>query len=233
MGKRPSWWRTNGAGNTVINRPPVGFIVEGDGEYNCYPSLFCRIVNVNGINVPIVNAGGCGSIVKRIKEQLTDLFLIDSPLNVVVTVDLDDVLRQRLATTCVDLLERLNSQIEEWLARAETDDRLHPLPKKIICIVQIRKFESWLISDVEGLKSKNLVKSDICDISDSQCITGPGRWLTKNLLIDGCSKSPTVAKKLISAQSPERMRLHNRSFDKFYREITTFYNDWMDDISQS
>lgn len=214
------------------DRSPVGFIVEGHGEYNCYPSLFCRIVNVNGIKVPRVNAGGCGSIVKRIKEQLTDLFLVESPLNVIVTVDLHDVLAQGLATTCVELIQKLNSKIKEWRIAAASNYLLHPLPNKIVCIVQIKKFESWLIADVDGLRSANLLKSEIDSIEDSEIITNPSKWLKENLLINGCVKSPNVAKKLISALDPERMRLHSRSFDKFYRDTMAFYKKWLQYISQ-
>ncbi len=214
------------------DRPPIGFIVEGHGEYNCYPSLFCRIVDARGIHVPRVNAGGCGSIVKRIDEQLTDLFLASNPLNVIVTVDLHDVLEKGLANDCVELVHKLNRKIKEWRIAAKSDYRLHPLPNKIVCIVQIRKFESWIIADIDGLKYANLLKSGIDIIKDSETITNPCKWLKDNLLIDGCVKSPNVAKKLISALNPKRMRMHNRSFDKFYRDTMAFYKKWLQYISQ-
>ncbi len=36
----------------LIARPPIGFIVEGHGEYNCYPSLVQRIVGAKGFHIP-------------------------------------------------------------------------------------------------------------------------------------------------------------------------------------
>ncbi len=210
-----------------MNRPPVGFVVEGHGEYNCYPSLFCRSVGVNGILVPRINAGGCGSVVKRLSEQLTDLFLTESPINVIVTVDLQDILDQNLANTCVELLEILDFQIDDWLKKARSDKRLHPLPERVICIVQIRMFESWLISDINGLKSAGLLGVDVQPIDDAEAVDNPMIWLKNNLVIDGNIKSPRVAKQITSAIDPNNMRKHSKSFDKFFRECVASYDEWV------
>ena len=207
-------------------RDPVGFIVEGHGEYNCYPSLFCRIVSTHGICVPRINAGGCGSIVRRLKEHLTDLLLAHSPLTVIVTVDLEDVLKQELARSCIELLEILNAVVVEWRENALTDARLHPLPNHIVCIVQIKKFESWLISDVDGLKEAGLLDVGVITEQDAEQVASPSSWLSDHLLADGCVKNPNVAKKVISALRPERMRNHSKSFDKFYRESVRAYEAW-------
>lgn len=215
----------------MTDRPPIGFIVEGHGEYNCYPSLFCRITNANGLHIPRINAGGCGSIVKRIKEQLTDLFIAESPLSVIITVDLEDVLKQGLAATCVDLLQDLNNAIDEWKLYAEADTRLHPLPDRIVCVVQIKKFESWLISDLDGLKVSNLIATHIESIEDAEQIASPCEWLKENLLVDGCVKSPNIAKTVISSLNPDSMRTHSKSFDKFYRESVSAYEKWVSSLT--
>ena len=211
----------------MITRPPIGFIVEGHGEYNCYPSLFCRIVGVSGLHTPCVNAGGCGSVVMHLKEQLTDLFLSVSPISVIITVDLEDVLKQGLATTCAGLLQDLNGKINEWKLYANNDERLHPLPDRIICVVQIKKFESWLISDIGGLKKAGLVDSGLDQIEDAEMISCPDSWLGDNLIITGSVKNPRVAKSVISALRPDVMRMHSRSFDKFFRESVAAYDVWM------
>ena len=205
---------------------PIGFIVEGHGEHNCYASLFCRIVDSNGFKVPIVNAGGCGGIVRRIKEQLNDLLLADKPLTVIITVDLCDVLDQRLASSHEEMIENINIQIEEWLVQAQTNTRLHPLPVRIKCVAQIRKFESWLISDVNGLKLANLVLESALQIEDTASFLKPDSWLQTNLLVSGCVKEPYIAKKIISAIRPSAMRLNNSSFNEFYDECVNAYGRW-------
>lgn len=207
-------------------RPPVGFIVEGHGEYNCYPSLFCKISNCNGFKIPILNAGGCGSIIKRLDEQLNDFLQAESPESIIITVDLKDALHQRLAKDCEDLMEKLSESISKWRISAENDSRLHPLPNHIACIIQVRKFESWVISDTEGLKRADLVHANAEQILDVESICEPTNWLRSILKGQNNIKSPQFAKKLVSALDPLVMKQHSQSFEKFYLECQSIYIDW-------
>jgi len=87
-----------------ICQPPIGFIVEGDGEYYCYPSLVCRILRKRGFDIPIVNAGGCGSLVKRLDDHLDSLVLSKHPYNIIVTLDLKDMLSEHFYSDCKQLI---------------------------------------------------------------------------------------------------------------------------------
>ncbi len=97
--------------NTIsnINRPPIGFIVEGTGEYNAYPSLVSRILAVNNLHLPIVNSGGCGTIYRNLGRLLSNLILTYHPLNIIVTVDLIDAIKQKMHKNCEELRLALES----------------------------------------------------------------------------------------------------------------------------
>jgi hypothetical protein len=70
----------------VWNRPPVGFVVEGFGEYYAYPTLVAKIVGLGATtNIPRVNARGYGNVVKNLEGHLEDLVRRSHPLRVVVT----------------------------------------------------------------------------------------------------------------------------------------------------
>ena len=210
----------------MSNRPPIGFIVEGHGEYNCYPSLFSKISNASGLKIPIVNAGGCGTIIRHLDEQLNNLLITDSPESVIVTVDLKDALHQGLAESHDDLLRLLSLAIEKWQESASTDPRLQPLPIRICCVVQVRKFESWLIADVEGLKNAELVRADVTQMPNTEAITEPTTWLKDALKCEANLKSPQFAKKLVTALNPTVMRAHSQSFSKFHSECDSMYKEW-------
>jgi predicted RNase H-like HicB family nuclease len=210
----------------MINRPPIGFIVEGHGEYNCYPSLFCKISNGTGFKVPVVNAGGCGGILKHLGEQLSNLLLADSPESVIVTVDLKDAVHQGFAEDHDDLIQKLRQAIDKWKESAVVDPRLQPLPARICCVVQVQKFESWLIADVEGLKAAEIVRSDVAQMEDAEAIKEPTIWLKQALRCDGNLKSPQFAKKVVAALSPDVMKNHSDSFLLFHGECKASYAVW-------
>jgi hypothetical protein len=210
----------------MTNRPPIGFIVEGHGEYNCYPSLFCKISQSTGIKIPIVNAGGCGSIVKHLDEQLNSLLTIDSPESVIITIDLKDALHQGFAKDHDGLIELLSRAIKKWKKSAANDLRLQPLPKYICCVIQVRKFESWLIADIEGLKNADLIRQDIVQMPDAEAITEPTAWLKSALKCEANLKSPQFAKKIVSSLTPLIMKAHSQSFSRFYDECNEIYKEW-------
>lgn len=218
--------------NSMITRPPVGFIVEGDGEYNCYPSLFCRIVNITKVSIPIVNAGGCGSLIMNLEEQLNSLMEAHDPLSVIITVDHEDAIKQKLANSTQELLIKLDQSIQEWKSKANKNERFHTVPEQIVSVLQIRKFESWMISDLDGLEKSGLLRKNITKITDADGIERPSDWIKKNVLITGSVKKPITAKKVITALDPQRMRLHSHSFNKFYQESVNAYSRWEERISQ-
>ncbi|MDG1818518.1 MAG: DUF4276 family protein [Porticoccaceae bacterium] len=209
------------------SRPPVGFVVEGHGEFACYPSLFCRTVKISGLYAPAVNAGGCGSIVSNLGEHLTDLVSSRFPVSVIVTIDLQDALDQQLARDSVELLDLLNSEIQKWQEKAVSDSRCHPLPESIVAVLQVRKFESWLISDTVSLKASNILNSEAPDITDAESVESPCRFLQKHLIISGDSKNPKTAKIIVSKIVPDKMRVNSRSFAIFYNESKTAYELWI------
>lgn len=210
----------------MSNRPPIGFIVEGHGEYNCYPSLFCKISNSSGFKIPIVNAGGCGGILKHLGEQLSNLLMTDSPESVIITVDLKDAIHQGFAVDHADIIHKLRQAVEKWQESAATDERLQPLPSRICCVIQVRKFESWLIADVEGLKSAELIRSDISQMPDAEAIPEPTAWLKDALKCEANLKSPHFARKVVAALTPAIMKNHSQSFSVFHEECQASYAAW-------
>jgi len=213
----------------VIDRPPLGFVVEGHGEFHCYPSLFCRVVGLCGpILIPRVNAGSCGALVTRLKEQLTALNLVHKPLEVIITVDLADVLKQGIYLDCGSLCEALHQQTSEWLVEAASDRRLSPLPQRITTVIQIPKFESWLIADVNSLIKAGYLRHNTTQIENSDDTDRPEQFLGENLTSKSRLKNPIFAKKLVSKLNPVVMRKHSRSFDKFFRETTRAYSAWLE-----
>lgn len=202
-------------------RPIVGFIVEGHGEYNCYPSLAARSTNTGICYFPVVNAGSCSTIIKRLDEQLTDLVIYRNPVNIIITVDLVDVLKQKLANNLNNLVSIINISCREWLEASRSDKRFSDLPEKIIFVAQIKKFESWLISDIEGLQMQGLLDddADIFSFDDAELIEKPCKWLRDNLRLGGDIKKPATAKRITSALRPEIMIKKSKSFSRFYHEL--------------
>ncbi len=207
---------------------PIGFVVEGHGEFHCYPSLFCKAVDASGFHIPRVNAQGCGSIMKRLPEHLSDLCMAHQPLKIIVTVDLQDVLDQGLSENCADLVNKLNTIANDWLEQAANDPRITTLPTSIVVVVQILKFETWLISDTQGLKDSDLVNQAVENLEQPEQVANPSAWIRDNLNLSGNVKNPRVAKDVTSALAPDRMRQSCPSFDKFYRECVEGYQLWLD-----
>jgi len=210
-----------------INRPPIGFIVEGQGEYNCYPSLICRTLCTDGFKIPIVNANGIGGMVSKLHDHLKYLVLADHPCNVIVTADLRDIIDRKLYLTCEEARTDLENEAKNWLIQAQTDDRLQPLPERIIVVIQVQVFESWIISDIPNLARAGYIDQGEKQIrSVDQKILNPVKWLKERLDPNVRLKNPKKAKEIISQLDPNLMRRNSRSFDKFCKEITWGYESW-------
>ena len=213
---------------STVARPPVGFVVEGRGEYNCYPSLFCRCIGGVPLPVPRVNAGGYTNIIKRLKEHLTDLCISHKPYSIIVTIDLRDVIREKHVYNCQELLVLLKKQVEEWFIEARSDKRLHPLPVNITPVIQVHTFESWIIADLKGLKKSNYILKNTEEFTNVEEIGNPAKWLRENMVYRTDIKNPHFAKGIISVIDPDRMKKSSASFDKFYRECCASYSDWVE-----
>jgi len=210
-----------------INRPPVGFIVEGHGEYNCYPSLVGRIISSAGVNIPRVNVGGYGGITRNLGEQLTLLVLAHYPFHIIITIDLKDVLKDKLYDNCEELRIDLEEQAKDWLGNSQHDSRLQPLPERITIVVQIQQFESWIIADISSLNESGCLEAAELEFTNvDQDILNPAAWLRKHLRSDLDQKNPKCAKVIISCLDPNVMRIKSPSFDKFYREVLSSYDCW-------
>jgi hypothetical protein len=173
--------------NEMLCRPPIGFIVEGYGEYNCFPSLVTRILDEQGFPIPRVNAGGCGGIYQKLREKLTRLVLTWKPYTIIVAVDLQDAVKRGVAEDCRGLLRCINSEIDSWQGiDCSQDDRLRPLPAYIRTVIQIKKFETWLIADYESLYESEHIDLDAEEIASlsmenlDSLIPNPSSWLIEH-----------------------------------------------------
>ncbi|MGB0388765.1 MAG: DUF4276 family protein [Ardenticatenaceae bacterium] len=219
----------------LVARPPIGFIVEGQGEYDCYPSLVQQIVGSKGFHIPRVHTGGVGSLVRNIRRYLRILVLTHHPFHIIITVDLKDTIKQKLARSCEQLKTDLEKQIKNWLENeAQQDARLQPLPERITVVIQIQTFETWLLADVASLVKAGYIKKGTKQPHQVDehatlawgIITKPAQWLRKRSKQD--IKNPKYAKAMASQLDPEVMRSNSHSFDKFFREVERSYLRWIE-----
>ena len=209
------------------SRPPIGFIVEGDAEYHCYPSLVARIAGASGFKIPRLNAGGCGAIVRDLQTQLRDITIAEHPYQVVVTLDLLDVVQAGLYPTCAELVSALSAQSAAWLASSAADERVQPTPEKIKIVIQVPKFESWLVADIPGLaiaigkEAPGLTSGNV----DSE-ISDPVEWIRTVFGPEVRIKTPRTAREIVSRLDPDVIRANSHSFDKFHREVALSYHEW-------
>lgn len=210
----------------VSQRPPIGFVVEGHGEYNCYPSLVCKIVEAQGFHVPRVNARGVGNIWAHLGEHLTDLCITYMPYSVIVTIDLMDVLNEGLANDCHDLLLKLQNDVADWEAAAATDHRIQQIPVRTVIVIQVQKFEAWIIADCQSLKVARIIDSSAPIVNDPDGDFDPARWLKKYIKQKHTDiKNPDFGKRVIGKLDITAMTCSN-SFDKFRRETIEKYELW-------
>ncbi len=140
-----------------FQRPPFGFIVEGTGEYLAYPSIVARIVKESGFNIPRVNAGGFAQVVHHLEEHLSDIVATYKPLSILITVDLIDVLYNKTARDCSELISILHGRIGAWSRANEHVVKFQPFPEQISVVIQIQKFEPWIIADKFGLRDGGFI----------------------------------------------------------------------------
>jgi len=210
-----------------VLRPPIGFVVEGHGEFNCYPSLVHRIVGARGFKIPRVNAGGYGNLVRNLGDQLRALVLADHPSNIIVTVDLRDVIRENLYATCAELVSAMNQQAAEWYAQASSDGRMTPMPNRITVVVQVQEFESWILADLQSVTNCGYALHEQHDFSNvDEEVPNPSTWLLNQVEPAINLKNPRLAKSIVTQLNVDEMRKNSPSFDKFHREVMASYGNW-------
>lgn len=202
---------------------PLGLIVEGHGEYESFPSLIYKILKRQPGEVPRVNAWGIGGIVKREKlhENINSIARLKPLKRLIVCIDLEECLKEGICSDCQDLKNILDGHISSWLDGARSDQRIALIPQ-IVTVIQIKKFENWMISDVASLVSLGMfgeVEQDT-DVDN----LNPTNYIRLNAVQDFNSKNPKFVKSVISALDPDVMKVHSRSFNKFYREVVSAYS---------
>lgn len=205
----------------------VGFIVEGHGEYAAYPSIFCRVVDVATEYVPCVNAGGCGSVFKNTHEHLDDLVRAGKPRFVIITVDYIDLIEQGLAHDIESIHDAFKKSIDSWVVKAEADGRINVIPESIELVVQVHKFESWLVADSDSLRDRGFLKDGAPSIDDSDALKDPAAWI-RTFFVDGHRvKTPAFVKKVVSAINVETVSEKSKSFSKLDQRCKKFYDEWL------
>lgn len=211
-------------------RPPIGYIVEGKMEYNCYLSLFARLNTgwIGKIYEPLW-AGGNDEIIYHLDEHLRDLAKSQSPISVIVCVDFRDANRKH-GFSCEDLKQHLETKASDWLQSKQVQDE--KLPEQIIVVVVIQQFESWMLSDMSVIKNlsgfSDLGRFGLPDRwtnVDEDCLN-PGKVMCQ-IFKDTNVKSPKFAKKIISKCNIDTMKSCSNSFRKFSKESKNsidFYN---------
>jgi hypothetical protein len=215
---------------SICSRPPIGFIVEGHGEYESYPVFVSRILGVKRMWIPRINAKGQGGIIKNLEEHIEDIITSCHPLYLIVTVDLVDNIGTCGISNCKDLYNKLLKTINEWVLYHKNIPKLQPLPQNYIVIIQIQKFESWLIADKQGLGdldilTKEKIKPDWTNVDID--VPNPNTWLKINSDVKIDLKHPDICKKISNKINIDIAAKNSPSFDKFRREIKMCYDNWL------
>jgi Domain of unknown function (DUF4276) len=217
-------------------RPPIGFVVEGAGEHAAYPTLASRSIGTaTGLHLPRVNAAGYGGIVANLEEHLDDLVTAHHPFGVLVALDLRDVLRGGRSRDCVTLRRDLVHRVQAWMTLRGRVPRFQPLPQTVAVVIQVQMFETWWLSDPEGLSRTGLFRIDTreCAWADvDNEVDNPAAWLQKRAIGSSNLKSPVLAKTVASRLDPSVMARQSRSFRKLKNEVTAAYAAWEAAVAQ-
>lgn len=218
----------------IAARAPVGFVVEGKGEHQAYPSLVGRLLGARGLKLPRAAADGCGDVIENLHEHLDDLVSAHRPYKVLITLDLEDVVPCQAFPSCQHLIGFLNGRVENWVTNRAGNKRFEPLPTAIIPVVQIRQFETWWLADPEGLAGCRLFDVNLaeCTWADvDMAVDNPVQWLTERQRVRCKLKRPSIAREVVSSLDPTKMRQRSPSFDKFSREVLAGYNAWLAELA--
>ena len=214
---------------SIWGKPPIGAIVEGDGEYHSYPSLINRILQQTGIYIPIANTKGYARLLDRLESYLDNLANTHRPHSIIVTLDARDPIEGGQFSTCVELAQHLRDRIIAW-----QESRLVANPNEtnaipVSLILQVQKLESWLIADTTGLAKLTEFPDCLADIIwndvDSQ-VDDPERWVKDNTIENFNPKRPRTISEAFAKCDVNTIKDRSRSFRKFTKEINICYNYW-------
>ncbi len=147
-------------------RPPVGFIVEGDGEFHFVRSFVAHATGMDAGSIPVQNAGGCTTLVTNFEEILSRMVVARKPHAIIVTIDSRDFRKHPSLADCRALRAHLQTRADLWLTTHANTPSLQPLPTRIAIVIQHRAFETWLIADVDGLRTSSEVALTPADVAD-------------------------------------------------------------------
>ncbi|WP_124552570.1 DUF4276 family protein [Methylophilus methylotrophus] len=198
----------------------LGLIVEGDGEYQAFPSIISRIIGAPVGKLPRVNANGYGNITcrNRLQKLLSSLLSLDCVQKVIICVDAMEPIKDEIVRNCVELKQLIESHVQDWFSQAINDSRIKHIPE-VVVVIQVQKLETWMIADTQSLFHNSLIKSDV-RLTNVDEIPNPSATLKQIAKIEIDTKNPKVAKEILGFLDVNVMRLHSRSFDKFFREIS-------------
>lgn len=231
------------SGRPYVERPPVGLVVEGDGEYASYPSIISSLLAGAGPRlVPRVNAGGIGAIFTDIGSLLDDLVSAHKPVSVIVTYDsvdsIDRIFDGDLFKDCVAAKLHLEGEINAWLSQRRNMTKFEPLPEYIAVVVQCQKFETWMAlagccGAASGLGPFNA--TPIPSMNGDILIGDPVKWIAAQSDGKFNSKVPARVKELFSSCDPSAIVGISRSFSKLAKEIKAAMLRWTScvDVEQS
>lgn len=205
---------------------PIAFIVEGHDEVASFPSLACRILGGH-MHLPCAKAVNNAEIVADLEQLLSQVVIRHHPLSIVVTLDLRDMRDHPELNDCRLLREELQRRADAWL-NGRHAARYLPLPRNIQIVIQVQTFETWLLADLEGLKSLGYIRTEEAQHSAVDEIDNPLRTLSQAKGRREFKKSPRLVKEIISALEPSVMSTNSRSFAKFCKEVRRAYGIWME-----
>jgi len=214
---------------SYYSRPPVGFIVEGRGEFDSYPSLLSKVIDESSLNFPRINARGNGGIIRHLHEHLSDIVKTHKPVSVMVTVDLIDLVDEGIFTTCAELLEALVFNLNKWAEDNSSFPKYLPFPEKFSVVIQIPKFESWLIADKRSLCQRGYInipdsEEQWTNVDDE--VKNPHKWFHEVSQQGLDLKQPLVCREIAGCIDIDVVKTVSPSFDKFYREVRKLYDHW-------
>ncbi len=201
-------------------RPNLGFIVEGHCEYESIPSFVGKTLGY--FNFPIHNAKGIGNIIKNLENELYIFVKSFKPINIIISLDYLEAEREGYCTDCLDLKNKINNKVTEFFDHQKNGSL--ELPHNIVVVIADKTFDAWLCSDIEGLKTCELIdesKIDETFVNVDEEIKNPSDWLSRKTKIRIDLKNRRFRKKVASSIRPDVGQNYSRSFRKFIKEVKT------------
>jgi hypothetical protein len=196
----------------------LGFIVEGHCEFEAIPSFVGKTLGF--FNFPMHNAKGIGNIIKNLDMELLLLIKNHKPKNIIITLDASDAIKEGLCNSCVELKEIILESARNFVENQKNGSLV--LPQNIVVVIADKTYDTWLCSDLEGLKTCQLI--DSIKITESfinvdKEIASPSSWIKSKLKKTANPKNRRHRKIIASSIRPDVGKNFSPSFAKFIREV--------------